>query len=42
MQMKKNDLDKAIYIIGCILTCGLVWVARVIITEGIRQAIKNE
>lgn len=31
--------DNAIYILACIITCGLVYLIRVIVTEGVRQAL---
>ena len=38
---KNNTLDRVVYIIFNILLCGLPWLLRIIISEGVRQSIKN-
>ena len=42
MKKKENPIDGIIYIIACVLTLGGVYITRVIISEAIRKAIKDE
>jgi hypothetical protein len=42
MKTKQNKLDSFIYILFCILSCGVIWISRIIISEAIRKALKSE
>lgn len=37
--MRWRIFDNVIYTLACIITCGLVYLIRVIITEGVRLAL---
>ena len=42
MKVKGEDFDRFLYLLGCIFTLGIIYAFRVIITEGVRQALINE
>lgn len=42
MKTKQSNIDNFIYNLFCILSGGIVWVARIIISEAIRKAFKSE
>ena len=42
MNVKKNWRDTGIYWILCCLSIGAVWFIRIVITEAIRMALKDE
>lgn len=41
MKLRQSELDSAVYVIACILSCGIVWVMRVIISAAIRKAVQD-
>jgi hypothetical protein len=42
MKIKVNEVDTVFYIIACIISCGLVWIVRVILSVAIRCALSNK
>ncbi len=42
MKVKDSKFDYAVYVIVCILTVGAFWLLRILISEGVRQALKSE
>lgn len=42
--MKKRicQLDRFLYIIACVLTFGFIILIRIVISEGVRQALEHE
>lgn len=42
MKLRKSWSDSAIYILFCVATLGTAWVMRVIITQAIRMAFKQD
>jgi len=42
VKIREDSLDKAVYIIACICSCGAIWVLRVMISMAIRKAGSND
>lgn len=42
MKLKHSNLDRIVYIISCIVTFGAMWLTRVVISEAIRLAVKED
>lgn len=42
MIVKRNLFDKIIYTLLCVFSFGAVWFMRIIISEGIREALRNQ
>ena len=39
---KMNTIEKIVYCLECVCTCGTVWLIRIIITYAIEKAIEKE
>ena len=40
--VKMDSLDRFFYLLAVLFSCGVVYIIRVIITEGIKHSIKRE
>jgi len=40
MERKKSSIDAIVYVIACIMSFGMLWVLRVVISTAFRKATK--